>query len=157
MTRLQIILAVWMLSLLAAFSAGWTWKGDKAEIRETRAELKQSKVEAKAVDQARGKERSQSEALAEIGEKHELDRQAAEGLADSVVADLRAGNYRLRNELASCETSRLSSAAASASQRDAGAISREEIAAAAVRIARDADDQLRACQAVVRTYDGSSK
>lgn len=157
MTRAQILAAVWLLSLLAAFSAGWTWKGDRAEVRETRTELKQSKVEAKAADQARGKERSQSEALAEIGEKHELDRQAAEGVADSVVADLRAGNYRLRNELASCETSRLSESSESASQRDAGTVSREEIAAAAIRIARDADDQLRACQAVVRTYDGSSK
>lgn len=157
MTRAKILAAMWLLSLLAAFGAGWAWNGDRAEVRETRAELKQSKVEEKAADQARGKERSQSEALAEIGEKHELDRQAAEGVADSVVADLRAGNYRLRNELASCETSRLSSAAASARERDAGAISREEIAAAAIRIARDADDQLRACQAVVRTYDGSSK
>lgn len=154
MTRLQIILAVWLLSLVAAFGAGWTWKGDRAEIRETRTELRQSKVEAKAVDQARGKERSQSEALAEIGEKHELDRQASEGVADSVVADLRAGNYRLRNELASCETSRLSESSESASKRDAGTISREEIAAAAIRIARDADDQLRACQAVVREYSG---
>lgn len=152
MTRAKILAALWMLSLLAAFGAGWAWKGDRAEVRETRAELKQSKVEAKAVDQARGKERSQSEALAEIGEKHELDRQAAEGVADSVVADLRAGNYRLRNELASCETSRLSESSESASKRDAGAISREEIAAAAIRIARDADDQLRACQAVVRAY-----
>lgn len=152
MTRAQILAAVWLLSLLAAFGAGWAWKGDRAEVRETRTELKQSKVEAKAVDQARGKERSQSEALAEIGEKHELDRQAAEGMADSVVADLRSGNYRLRNELASCETSRLSESSESASQRDAGAISREEIAASAIRIARDADDQLRACQAVVRAY-----
>lgn len=157
MTRAQILASAWLLSLVAAFGAGWTWKGDRAEVREARTELKQSKVEAKATDEARAKERSQSDAMAKIGEKHELDRQAAEGVADSVVADLRAGNYRLRNELASCETSRLSSAAASASQRDAGAISREEIAAAAVRIARDADDQLRACQAVVRTYDGSSK
>ncbi len=157
MTRLQIILAVWLLSLLAAFGAGWTWRGDRAEAREVRTELKQSKAEAKAADEARAKERSQSDAMARIGERHELDRQASEGIADSVVADLRAGNYRLRNELASCETSRLSSAAASASERDAGAVSREEIAAAAIRIARDADDQLRACQAVVRTYDGSSK
>lgn len=157
LSRAQVVGIAWLLSLLAAFSAGWTWKGDRAEVREARTELKQSKVEAKAADEARAKERSQSDAMAKIGEKHELDRQAAEGVADSVVADLRAGNYRLRNELASCETSRLSSAAASASERDAGAISREEIAAAAVRIARDADDQLRACQAVVRTYDGSSK
>jgi len=156
-TRAQIIAAVWLLSLVAAFGAGWTWKGDRAEVREARTELKQSKVEAKAADEARSKERSQSDAMAKIGEKHELDRQAAEGVADSVVADLRAGNYRLRHELASCETSRLSESSESASKRDAGTVSREEIAASAIRIARDADDQLRACQAVVREYGGTHK
>lgn len=149
LTRAQVVGIAWLLSLLAAFGAGWTWKGDRAEVRETRTELKQSKAEAKAVEQARAVEQGKSAALADIGERHEQDRQAAESVSDSVVAELRNGNYRLRDELASCETRNLSSAAATASQRDAGAVSREEIAGAAVRIARDADDQLRACQAVV--------
>lgn len=149
LSKAQIVGVAWLTSLFFAFLAGWQWKGDRAEVRETRAELRQSKAEAKAVEQARSVEQNKSAALAEIGERHELDRQAAEGVADAVVADLRAGNYRLRDELASCETSRLSSAAASSIERDAGADSREQIAAAAVRIARDADDQLRACQAVV--------
>lgn len=152
LSKVQIVGVAWLASLLAAFGAGWTWKGDREEVRETRAELRQSKAEAKAVEQARAIEQNKSAALAEIGERHELDRQTAEGVADSVVADLRAGNYRLRDELASCETSRLSSTAASSAERDAGADSREQIAAAAVRIARDADDQLRACQAVIEAY-----
>ncbi|MNM06986.1 Bacteriophage lysis protein [compost metagenome] len=150
MTRAQILALVWLLSLLGTFWAGWSWRGDIAAVTETRAELKQSKGEAKAVEQARSVEHSKSAAMADIGERHEQDRQAAEAVPDSVVADLRADRYRLRGELASCETRNLSSAAATASQRDAGAVSREEIAGAAVRIARDADDQLRACQAVVR-------
>jgi hypothetical protein len=149
LSKAQIVAVAWLTSLFFAFLAGWQWKGDRAEVRETRAELRQSKAETKAVEQARAVEQNKSAALAEIGERHELDRQAAEGVADTVVADLRAGNYRLRDELASCETSRLSSTAATASQRDAGADSREQIAAAAIRIARGADDQLRACQAVV--------
>lgn len=149
MTRAQILALAWLLSLLGAFWAAWSWRGDIATVTETRAELKQSKGEAKAVEQARAVEQGKSAALADIGEGHEQDRQTAEGVPDSVVADLRNGNYRLRDELASCETRNLSSAAATASQRDAGAVNREEIAGAAVRIARDADDQLRACQAVV--------
>lgn len=142
---------------LAGFLAGREWRDRSADLAESRQEVKQLTGQVEAVQDARQAEQAQAGKLAEIGEKHELDRQASEGVADSVVADLRAGNYRLRHELASCETSRLSESSESASKRDAGAISREEIAAAAVRIARDADDQLRACQAVVRTYDGSSK
>ncbi|HEY1036666.1 MAG TPA: hypothetical protein VGE09_16950, partial [Pseudoxanthomonas sp.] len=69
---------------------------------------------------------------------------------DAVVADLRAGNLRLRKEWAGCETQRLSDAAASAIERDALAASRDALAGDLVRVGRDADDQLRACQAVVQ-------
>lgn len=146
---MQIILAVWLLSLLGTFWAGWSWRGDIAAVTETRVELKQSKGEAKAVEQARSVEHSKNERLHEIGTQYEGKRSENESLPSIVVAELRNGNYRLRDELASCETRNLSSAAATASQRDAGAVSGEEIAGAAVRIARDSDDQLRACQAVV--------
>lgn len=149
MTRTHVLVTAWLTSLFFAFLAGWQWKGDRAEIRETRAELRQSKAEAKAVEHARSMEHAQNERLHEIGTQYEAERSENESLPSAVLADLRAGNYRLRDELASCETSRLSSTAATASQRDAGADSREQIAAAAIRIARDADDQLRACQAVV--------
>lgn len=152
MNRSQVLVAAWLTSLFFAFLAGWQWKGDRAEVRETRAELRQSKAEAKAVERARAAEQNKSAALAEIGAKHELDRQAAEGVADSVVADLRAGNVRLRQEWAGCETRLLSQAAAGTVERDALAKSRAELAGAVVRVGRDADDQLRACQAVIEAY-----
>ena len=138
-------------ALLAGLSfwAGWEWRDRSADLAESRQEVKQLAGQVEAVQDARQEEQAQAGKLAEIGETHEQDRAAAEAVPAAVVADLRAGNYRLRDELASCETSRLSSAAAAAGQRDAGAVSREEIAGAAIRITRDADDQLRACQAVI--------
>lgn len=128
---------------------GREWRDRSADLAESRQEVKRLAGQVEAVQDARQAEQAQAGKLAEIGETHEQDREAAEAVPAAVVADLRAGNYRLRDELASCETSRLSSAAAAAGQRDAGAVSREEIAGAAIRITRDADDQLRACQAVI--------
>lgn len=84
-----------------------------------------------------------------IGNTHEEARQEAESIPAAVAADLRAGNVRLRSEWAGCETQRLSDASASARERDALAASRDQLAGEIVRIGRDADDQLRACQAVV--------
>lgn len=85
-----------------------------------------------------------------IGTTHEEARQEAESVPAAVVSDLRAGNVRLRSEWAGCETQRLSDASAAARERDALAASREQLAGEIVRIGRDADDQLRACQAVIR-------
>lgn len=92
--------------------------------------------------------------MADIGAKHEQDREAAKAVPDAVVAGLRAGNVRLRNEWQGCEAQRLSDAAASASERDALAASRDALAGAVIRVGRDADDQLRACQAVVQADRG---
>ena len=138
-------------ALLAGLSfwAGWEWRDRSADLAESRKEAAESRAETAAHVAARTAEHEQAAKLAEIGETHEQDRAAAEAVPAAVVADLRAGNYRLRDELASCETSRLSSAAAAAGQRDAGAVSREEIAGAAIRITRDADNHVRACQAVI--------
>ena len=149
MTRLQIILAVWLLSLLAAFWAGWTWKVDKAEVRETRTELKQAKAETKAVEQARSVEHQKNERLHEIGTQYEAKRSENESLPSTVVAQLNDGTLQLRDDLATCHTQLLSEATASAIQRDEAAQLRAEVAGALVQVGADADDQIRACQAVV--------
>jgi hypothetical protein len=101
------------------------------------------------VNQARATEHTQAAALADIGAKHEEDRRTAEAVPDAVVADLRAGNLQLRNDLATCSTQQLSNAVAGAIERDAGAQLRAEVAGDLVQVGRDADDQLRACQAVI--------
>lgn len=135
-----------------SFWAGWEWRDRSADLDQSRQAAKQARAETKAVESARTAEHKQAETLATIGETHEQARAAAPAVADAVVADLRAGNLRLRDGWASCETQRLSDASAAARERDAAAQRRAEFAGAVVRAGRDADDQLAACQAVIRAY-----
>lgn len=135
-----------------ALALGWSlWraevhKGD-ANAATRRAELAEAVADtlAEAIDA----ERAKAAELAEIGNQLEEDRTHAETVPAAVAADLRAGNIRLRREWQGCETQRLSDATAAAIERDALAASRDEAAGRIVRIGRDADDQLRACQAVI--------
>ena len=148
MSRLTIAGLLLLVSL--SFWAGWEWRDRSADVATAEGERAAAQGEAKAQGSARKAEQATGQTLATIGEKHEQDRQAAEAVPDAVVADLRAGNLRLRREWAGCETQRLSDAAAGARERDALAASRDALAGEVVRIGRDADDQLAACQAVVK-------
>lgn len=141
-------------ALLAGLSfwVGWEWRARSADLAESRKEVAESRTETAAHVAARAAEHEQADKLAEIGETHEQARAAAPAVADAVVADLRADRLRLRREWAGCETQRLSEASAAAVERDALAQRREELAGAVVRVGRDADDQLAACQAVIRAY-----
>uniref|UniRef100_UPI00204003C7 hypothetical protein n=1 Tax=Enterobacter hormaechei TaxID=158836 RepID=UPI00204003C7 len=99
-------------------------------------------------------EHNQAEALATIGAKHEEDRAAATAVPAAVAAGVRDGSLQLRDDLANCNTARLSEAVAGAVERDAHAELRAEVAGAAVQIGRDADDHVRASQAVIRADRG---
>jgi len=147
MIRLYTLLVAAALAL--SFWAGWSWRGDRADGAQFRQQAGVSAAVADQVNQARGTEHSQADTMATIGANHEDDRAAAPAVADAVVADLRSGALRLRNELAACHTGLLSQAAAGTLERDAATQRREEFAGRVVRIGRDADDQLRACQAVI--------
>nr|WP_228737615.1 lysis system i-spanin subunit Rz [Xanthomonas euvesicatoria] len=131
------------------FGAGWAWRGDRAETAEIKTEAATGKHALQVEQAARATEHKQAEVLADIGAKHEEDRQAAQAVPDAVVADLRNGVLQLRNDLATCSTDLLSRSVTGAIERDAHAQLRSEVAGAAVQVVRDADDQLRACQAVV--------
>ncbi len=141
-----------LLLFLAGCLLGREWRDRSADLAQSRQATKQAQAETKAVETARSAEHQQSDTLAKIGETHEQARAAAPAVADAVVADLRAGNLRLRDGWASCETQRLSDTSAAARERDAAAQRRAEFAGAVVRVGRDADDQLAACQAVIRAY-----
>ena len=149
-TRAHILAGLGLF--LAGCLVGREWRDRSADLAESRQEVKQLAGQVEAVQGARAVEQSQGQALATIGAKHEEDREAAEAVPAAVVADLRAGNVRLRQEWAGCETRLLSQAVASTVERDALAASREEAAGRIVRIGRDADDQLAACQAVIEQY-----
>ncbi|WP_226426547.1 hypothetical protein [Xanthomonas sp. MWU16-30325] len=142
-----VLAVLWSAAML---SAGWAWRGDRAD-GATSEQKAGAALGALAGEQAvRATEHRQAETLSSIGEKHEQDRETAEAVPDAVVADLRSGALKLRDGWASCETQRLTEASAGAAERDAAAERRGEFAGAVVRVGRDADDQLRACQAVVR-------
>ncbi|WP_089153120.1 lysis system i-spanin subunit Rz [Stenotrophomonas pictorum] len=146
-TRAHILACIGLF--LLGCLVGREWRDRSADLAESRQEVKQLVEQVEAVQGARAIEQSQGQAMADIGAKHEEDREAAAAVPAAVVADLRAGNVRLRQEWAGCETRLLSEAVASTVERDAAAAVRAEAAGRIVRIGRDADDQLRACQAVI--------
>ena len=139
------------------FGAGWAWRGDRAEGVEARQRAGASAAQVEQVNQTRATEHTQAEVMAAIGAKHEEDRTAAQAVPAAVVAGVRDGSLQLRDDLATCETSRLSEAVAGSIERDAHAQLRAEVAAALVQIGRDADDHVRACQAVVTEYQGVAR
>lgn len=148
MIRLYALLAAVALTL--SFWAGWSWRGDRANVAESDQRAIVAGAVVDQVNEARAVEHSQADTMATIGAKHEDDRAAAPAVADAVVADLRSGALRLRHDLAACHTDLLSQTAAGTLERDAATQRREEFASRVVRIGRDADDQLRACQAVIQ-------
>ncbi|MGE8247270.1 MAG: lysis system i-spanin subunit Rz [Stenotrophomonas maltophilia] len=149
MNRILIAVLAFVAWSAAMFGAGWAWRGDRAEKDAAKHIATNAREEVQFVNQTRATEHTQADKLAAIGVKHEEDRAAAQAVPDAVVADLRAGTVRLRHDLATCHTDRLSEAAAGAGQRDAPADLGVTIAGPAIGIGHDADDQLRACQAVV--------
>lgn len=147
MIRLYALLAAAALGL--SFWAGWEWRDRSADLTVANADLKQAVAVVDQVNDTRAIEHTQAQDVAVIGVKHEEDRTAAATVPAAVAAELRSGQLRLRDGWASCETRRLSDASAAAFERDAAAQRRADFAGAVVRAGRDADDQLRACHAVI--------
>lgn len=149
MNRILIAIVAFVVWSAAMFGAGWAWRGDRSEGVAAQQRAAGAEAVADQVNKTRATEQSKALQLADIGAKHEEDRTAAKAVPAAVVAGLRSGNLRLRDDLATCHTARLSEATAGAVERDAHAELRAEVAGAVVQIGRDADDQLRACQAVI--------
>lgn len=146
-----------LLALLIAAVAGLLWFRGEAALAQgsaasATARADAAEAEARDLRDALATERQGAQAMSTIGKAHEADRSAAERVPAAVVAGLRSGDLQLRQHWAACETGRLSDAAAAAAERDAAAERREADFGHLVRVGRDADDQLLACQAVVRQY-----
>ena len=149
-TRAHILAGIGLF--LAGCLLGREWRDRSADLAESRQEVRTLTGQVEAVQGARALEQNKGQELARIGAKHEEDREAAAAAPAAVVAGVRSGELRLRDGWASCETQRLSDAAAAAAERDEAAQRRAEFAGAVVRVGRDADDQIRALQAVIRAY-----
>lgn len=141
--------AVWTALV---FWAGSVFTGRGADRDAARAQVAQSGAAVTQVQEARTTEHQQAESMAAIGAKHEEDRTAAQAVPAAVVAGVRDGSLQLRDDLATCETSRLSQAVAGAVERDARAQLRGEVAGDLVQVGRDADNHVRACQAIEQAH-----
>lgn len=104
------------------------------------------KAQADAQIAARKAEAEKAQAIATIADKYEQDKRDADEAQKRLVGDLRAGAVKLQDRWRGC----VSDAAATAAERDAAAADRDASAARVVRAARDADDQIRALQAIVK-------
>ncbi|HHV7321750.1 MULTISPECIES: hypothetical protein [Stenotrophomonas] len=149
MNRITIAVAAFVLWSGAMFGAGWAWRGDRTDASDATLRAAGASAVADQVNQTRATEQSKALQLADIGAKHEEDRTAAATVPAAVVAGVRDGTLQLRDDLATCNTARLSQAVAGTIERHQAAQLREEVAGALVQIGRDADDHVRACQAVI--------
>lgn len=147
---------IWVYAAIIALGIiGWQrievghYKAQLASVTTKHAEAAQHVAElaTKASEAARAAEQRQSAAFDAIALKYEQDKTDALAIQGSVIADLRAGNLRLRDRWATQGLA--AQVAARAGQPDAAADDRAASAGRIVRAARDADDQIRGLQAVL--------
>ena len=145
--RATVFACLFLVSLgaLGIQTARWD-RHQRAWLRE---KLAASQELVEAVTRQREMERRHAIEMATIGERYEQDKAAAEAVERDVVNGLRTGTVRLRRSWTRCQQ-QLSQTSAATSKRDASPSDREALAAAVIRAGRDADDQIRACQAVIR-------
>ena len=148
----------WLHALvLAALAWGgyklhaYVWQNgyNAANVRAEQVIAEFAKAEADAQARARVTERRYLERITDISEQYERDKADAQAAADRLAADLRAGNVRLRNEWAGCETGRVSGDATAARLADEAAQLRAKGASDLVRAAAEADAQVRGLQRVI--------
>lgn len=140
------------LLVVAAFVGGvGYWRGGMHAT--TAAELTMSehladdrKAEADHKDKIRKLEQDLATAQAGVSEAYEKGKKDAEAIGTAVTVDLRAGNRRLQQRWAGCETKRRSDSTAAASKLDAVARDREESVGRIVRAAAQCDAQVRGLQ-----------
>jgi len=146
--------SLWPLATVGVlfFASGWAVRDHLAQRERTRHDAAHTQALADAIRNARALEQSLTRRMADIGAEYEQDQQAAAAVEEAVLADLRAGAVQLRREWRRCETARVSGVATTTAERDAARAERDALAAAVVRVGRDADGQLAACQAVIRAW-----
>lgn len=144
-----IRIVLWAVLALALFVTGCRHGEQAAEQKLEAMQVAQAKAETVAQQDARATEHASAERANEIAESYERGKQDAQVTSDRVAADLRAGNLKLRDAWAGCETKRLSDATASAVEPDALAASRDALAGNIVRVGAECDAQIRGLQALV--------
>lgn len=153
MNALLLRIAAVLVLLVAAFGGGFAAGHHVAAQAGALAMQKHLAADAAAkldaTEKARHLEQLQADTFAAQAAKYEKDKTDAQADADRTIADLRAGNLRLRAAWRCPAAAHLPAAAASAAQPDAAADDRAASAGRIVRAAADADAQIRGLQAIL--------
>jgi hypothetical protein len=147
MIRLYVALAI----IASVGLNWWQFQSHNSAMARIRAEhaAEAANAAAMASENARKAEAKLAELANEVAAEYQRGLEDARLTSDRVVADLRAGNLRLRKQWQGCEA-RVSEAAASPSEPDAGADDRAESARRIVRAAAECDAQVKGLQALVK-------
>jgi len=141
---------LWIGAALALFAGGayigHDYTAAKAKVAMQTHLAADRKAEADAVDRVRKAEKATADALAKISDSYEKGKKDAQSDYEKTVADLHTGTLRLQSRWATCETGRVSNAAAAARELDAITRDREESAARVVLAAATCDRQVKGLQ-----------
>lgn len=152
MIRALVVIVVILVAAL-----GWSlWRAEAATAAAQAAgrDARAAADSAEAIGFVLARERESAEDMAQVGLDYEEMRRDAEDVPAAVVDGIDDGSIRLRKQWAACETSRLAEVGAATAERDALAQLRKQDQGNLVRIGRDADDHIRACQAIIRADRG---
>lgn len=149
----QILLSVAVAGLLA-WAGGQVYRAgyNAANVRAERIIGEFAKAEAEAQAKAREAERRAVERIAEIEAAQAAKQERIESEAETRARDLRAGNLRLRHEIAALATASVSREAAATAESEAAAARGAELVAAAVGVGAACDARV---QALIDAYEAT--
>lgn len=158
MSRIAVALLV---AFLIAVVVALTYRGSaldaKAELGLVQRDLRATEDALRNSERRREAEQVRAQRMYDIAAQAEQERIDAQASADRTIADLRAGNLRLRDHWQGCPEPRLPGLDAAPGEPDAGARGREEGAGAIVSAAAECDAQVIGLQRVIREYLGSQE
>jgi len=149
----QILLSVAVAGLLA-WAGGQVYRAgyNAASVRAERIIGEFAKAEAEAQAKAREAERRAVERIAEIEAAQAAKQERIESEVEARTRDLRAGNLRLRREIAALATSSVSREAAATAESEAAAARGAELVAAAIGVGAACDARV---QALIEAYEAT--
>jgi len=149
----QILLLVAVAGLLA-WAVGQVYRAgyNAANVRAERIIGEFAKAEAEAQAKAREAERREVERIAEIEAVQAAQQERIESEVEARTRDLRAGNVRLRREIAALATASVSREAAATAELEAAAQRGAELVAAAVGVGAACDARV---QALIEAYEAT--
>jgi len=133
---------------------GYVWRDKSAKLAESEQAQQYTQMLNEALEKARAREQTLITQLSEIDHAYQQAQQQTDALQADLSNRLTAGTLRLRQQWQQCESERvrLSATTPAPAVDNARTASREDLAAAIVRAGRQADNQLKACQAVIQQY-----